>query len=209
MEHEAIPGTFGKQRIEALSDGLYAIALTLLVLDIKVPVLEHGASSDALVAALVALVPRVGAWLLSFWVMSAMWLNQLRVLALLHALDWGMARVQLLVLACVSLMPFSTALVSEHGNVPVAVALYAANLLAIALLSLVFTHMLVRSPRLQARALDAAAAHRLYLRGGIVASCALVALVLAPFVGSWSLVAMAGQLFSPSPHEAAPAATAG
>ena len=53
------PGDIGKQRIEALSDGLYAIALTLLVLELKLPSLGHDAFNADLLHALRELMPKV------------------------------------------------------------------------------------------------------------------------------------------------------
>lgn len=67
------PGDIGKQRIEALSDGLYAITLTLLVLDLKLPSLGAAAAVNAdLLHALRELLPKVLTWLLSFWVMAVL-----------------------------------------------------------------------------------------------------------------------------------------
>ena len=53
-------GSIGKQRIEALSDGIYAIALTLLVLELKLPSLGHAATNADLLNALGALLPNPG-----------------------------------------------------------------------------------------------------------------------------------------------------
>jgi uncharacterized membrane protein len=63
-EPQPPPGDIGKQRIEALSDGLYAIALTLLVLELKLPSLGHGASNADLLHALRELMPKLLTWFL-------------------------------------------------------------------------------------------------------------------------------------------------
>lgn len=73
------PGDIGKQRIEALSDGLYAITLTLLVLDLKLHSLGAAAANADLLHALRELMPKVLTRLLSFWVMAVLWLSQVRV----------------------------------------------------------------------------------------------------------------------------------
>ena len=69
-----------KARLEALSDGIYAVVLTLLVLELKLPPLPE-ASGSALNAALLALLPKGLVWMLSFWVAALFWLAQGRVLA--------------------------------------------------------------------------------------------------------------------------------
>ena len=85
-----------KARLEALSDGIYAVVLTLLVLELKLPPLPE-ASGSALNAALLALLPKGLVWMLSFWVAALFWLAQGRVLrqsgepdrlALLIELSW-------------------------------------------------------------------------------------------------------------------------
>ena len=99
-------GDIGKQRIEALSDGLYAIALTLLVLELKLPSLGEAATNADLLHALRELMPKALTWFLSFWVMAVLWLAQVRVYALVRSLSPMMVRLELTQLACVSLMPF-------------------------------------------------------------------------------------------------------
>src|SRR3954466_9500257 len=127
------PGDIGKQRMEALSDGLYAIALTLLVLELNLPSLAEAATNGDLLHSLRELMPKVLTWFLSFWVMAVLWLSQVRVYRLVHSLSVTMVRLELAQLAFVSLMPFSTALIGEHGNLPVAAVVYAGNMLGITL----------------------------------------------------------------------------
>ena len=62
-----------KSRLETLSDGIFAVAMTLLVLDIKVPALPHTATSMELFAALVPLWPKVGAFIISFFFLAKTW----------------------------------------------------------------------------------------------------------------------------------------
>src|SRR5205085_10776769 len=144
-----------KQRIEAPSDGLYAIALTLLVLELKLPSLGEGATNADLLHSLRELMPKVLTWFLSFWVMAVLWLSQVRVYRLVDSLSSTMVRLELTQLACVSLMPFSTALIGEHGNLPVAAVVYAGNMLAITLTGALRTRELLHQPRVHVEALDA------------------------------------------------------
>jgi uncharacterized membrane protein len=187
----------GKQRLEALSEGIYAIAMTLLVLELKLPPLEHGATNAQLLEALRALTPKVLTWMLSFWVMVVFWLGQVRVYHLLAGVDATVMRLELLVLACVSLLPFSTALMGEHGDLPAAAAIYSANLLLAGVFSSMRTWHLLRHPGLHAAGLDAAMARHLRVRAWTIVGSTAATLVLAFFWPRWNMLAMLPTLALP------------
>lgn len=179
-----------KHRVDALSDGVYAIAITLLVLELKLPALHEGATDAALRNALVELLPKVLVWLLSFWVMTVFWLGQQRLHRYSTALDRPAVLIELSQLALVSLLPFSTGLVGEHGNHAVAAAIYSLNLLGLALLSLARVLHFLRQPALQSQDLTPAVRTTLQWRAwGLVALCA-VALALAFVIPGWNMLAM-------------------
>jgi uncharacterized membrane protein len=188
------PGDIGKQRIEALSDGLYAIALTLLVLELKLPSLAHGATNADLLRALGELMPKVLTWFLSFWVMAVLWLSQVRVYHLVHSLSRTMVRLELTQLACVSLMPFSTALIGEHGDLPAAAVIYAANMLAITLTGALRTRELLR----HGEPLPEPVARTLRMRSYALPACATAAVVLGFFFPGWNMLAMLPMVFIPA-----------
>lgn len=179
-----------RHRIDALSDGVYAIAITLLVLELKLPALSEGASDQALRAALVALMPKVLMWLLSFWVMVIFWLAQQRQNHFAQGLDRPGLIIELAQLAFISLLPFSTALIGEHGDLPSAAALYAANLLALALLGFARALHLARTPALQAGHLTPALKKSLLVRSAAVVVLCAVAFALAFVVPGWNMLAM-------------------
>jgi uncharacterized membrane protein len=189
-ERARAAGDIGKQRIEALSDGLYAIALTLLVLDLKVPPLGEAVGNEALVHALYALAPKALTWILSFWVMAILWMSQVRIYRLVHSLSRNMVRLELLQLACVSLMPFSTSLLGEYGSTPAAAVLYSANMLAVTLLGALRTRELLHAPRVHANPIDDQVRRALKIRAYGLPGCAAVAFVLAFFFPAWNLLAM-------------------
>ena len=192
------PGDIGKQRIEALSDGLYAIALTLLVLELKLPSLGHGATNADLLHALRELMPKVLTWFLSFWVMAVLWLSQVRVYHLVHSLSRTMVRLELTQLACVSLMPFSTALIGEHGELPAAAVIYAANMLAITLTGALRTRELLHQPGVHIETLPAPVVRTLKMRSYALPGCATAAVVLGFFYPGWNMLAMLPMVFIPA-----------
>jgi uncharacterized membrane protein len=192
------PGDIGKQRMEALSDGLYAIALTLLVLELKLPSLGEAASNGDLLHALRELMPKVLTWCLSFWVMAVLWLSQVRVYSLVHSLSRTMVRLELGQLACVSLMPFSTALIGEHGNLPAAAVVYAGNMLAITLTGALRTRELLRQPRVHVEALEAQVLRTLKMRAYVLPACAAAAFALGFFFPGWNMLAMLPMVLIPA-----------
>lgn len=100
-------------RVEAFSDGVYAIAITLLVLDLKVP-----PSSADLAAALRAQWPVYAAFLTSFLVLGIMWLNHHRLFKLIRQVDHGVLIWNGLLLLFTVAVPFGTSLLSEHLQHP-------------------------------------------------------------------------------------------
>jgi uncharacterized membrane protein len=191
-------GDIGKQRLEALSDGLYAIALTLLVLELKLPSLGEAATNADLLHALRELMPKVLTWFLSFWVMAVLWLSQVRVYHLVHSLSRTMVRLELMQLACVSLMPFSTALIGEHGSLPLAAVIYAGNMLAVTLTGALRTRELLHQPHAHVEAVDASVLRTLKMRAYALPACAAAAVALGFFYPGWNMLAMLPMVFIPA-----------
>jgi uncharacterized membrane protein len=113
-------------RLEAFSDGVLAIVITLLILDIKVPVDAHG----DLGAALARQWPQYAAYLMSFLIVGIIWLNHHATFNLLARTDHRLQVLNLLLLLPVSVLPWPTAVLAEYtrdgtaGDKRVAVVLY-------------------------------------------------------------------------------------
>lgn len=117
------------ERIEALSDGLFAIAMTLLVLDLKVPATEAIHSERDLWGALVALSPRLLMYLMSFLTLGIFWAGQQTQLNYFARADRDLSWIHIAFLAAIALMPFSTTLLAEHVASRIALLVYWANVL--------------------------------------------------------------------------------
>lgn len=187
----------GKHRIEALSDGIYAIAMTLLVLELKLAPLPHGATDAALRVALTELVPKVLTWMLSFWVMALFWLSQQRLYRQLAVLDPLLSWLELLLLALVGLLPFSTALIGEHGNLTSAAALYGTHLLLLSLVAWVRTGHALRRPALWEAEPSPVFARALRRRGWVLIACGVAAVLLAFVTPGYNMLAMLPTLLLP------------
>jgi uncharacterized membrane protein len=115
-------------RIEAFSDGVFAIAVTLLVLELKVPHLPDGGADGSLGRALLAQWPSYVALVTSFFTILVMWANHHRVFELVHRVDAPFLYANGLLLLVVTVVPFPTALLAEYFRKPgasVAAAVYA------------------------------------------------------------------------------------
>jgi uncharacterized membrane protein len=115
------------ERIGALSDGLFAIAMTLIVLEIRVP--ELGQHTDgALLGALGELAPRFVTYLLSFLTLGIFWNGQQTQLSYIDKGNRDLAWLELLFLAVIALFPFTTSLLAENFDLRVALGLYWLNI---------------------------------------------------------------------------------
>jgi uncharacterized membrane protein len=99
-------------RLEAFSDGVFAVAITLLVLDIRPPADAHGAGE--LWRRLGDLWPHYAAYAVSFLVIGIVWVNHHAVMELVARVDRGFAFLNLLLLMAVALIPFATALLADY-----------------------------------------------------------------------------------------------
>ena len=112
----------GIGRILALSDGVFAIAITLLTLEIAIP----ASTSDAgLPKALLELWPRYLAYVLSFVVIARFWVIHRLAFRLIARVDAALVWLNLLLLMFVAFLPFPTAVVGAHAGSPAAAVLYA------------------------------------------------------------------------------------
>ena len=116
-------------RLEAFSDGVFAIALTLLIIEIKVPASETINTTNDLWLALQHLLPSVLAFLLSFVIIFITWVNHHGILKLIHKSSPAFIYANGFLLLTIVILPFPTALLSEHlftNHATPAVVLYAA-----------------------------------------------------------------------------------
>jgi uncharacterized membrane protein len=101
-------------RLEAFADAVFAIAITLLIIEIRLPPHEAIAESGGLGAALAHLWPSYLGYLISFVVIGIMWANHHNLMKLIDRVDHGFITLTLLLLMCVAFLPFPTAVMAEH-----------------------------------------------------------------------------------------------
>jgi uncharacterized membrane protein len=117
--------------LTALTDGLFAVAMTLLVLDLRVPVSTAGLaySEHGLGGALLRMGPSFAAYLLSFTMLGTFWLAEHTLLGVLGRCDRTLTWISLGFLFVVSLLPFSAALLAHYVHFRLAVGVYWLNIL--------------------------------------------------------------------------------
>jgi uncharacterized membrane protein len=134
-------GGYGVGRLLAFSDGVFAIAITLLVLTLPVPDVPKTVSDSALLDALGGLGPNLAALALSFFLITTQWITHHRLLAGVRRVFPRLLMLNSLVLFFVCVLPFSTSLIVRYGSHVPAVEVYTANLAllqaAVALMALV------------------------------------------------------------------------
>ncbi|GAB4432996.1 MAG: TMEM175 family protein [Turneriella sp.] len=116
--------SFSKTRVEAFSDGIFAIIVTLLVLEIKVPHITDGASIPQLAQQLVHLLPKFVSWLISFLTVCVIWVNHHRIFAQVGRVNHRLFWLNAILLLWVSFVPFPTALMGDYPLNSLAVLLY-------------------------------------------------------------------------------------
>jgi uncharacterized membrane protein len=153
-------------RLESFSDGVLAVAITLLILNIAVP---DPAKNPSLAHALGHQWPQYVAYAISFGTIGIIWVNHHVMIGRLRAVDHGVMFLNILLLMSVVLIPFATALMAEYLNRShgqhLAAGIYGGSLL---LMSVSFAslnhHILSRRPELLATEMSAGARRRLLLR---------------------------------------------
>jgi uncharacterized membrane protein len=192
----AIGGVLGRGRLEAFSDGVMAIAITLLILDVKVPDVDEGQS---LSEALAHQWPSYAAYVLTFFVIGIMWVNHHYLFERVRVVTRSLLFLNILLLMAVAALPFPTALLATYlkqgDNSHIAAAVYGINMTIISLSFTMLWLHLARHDELMvegANAQDAMAA----LRGGLVGGVVYAATVVLAFISAqaclvvWALLAV-------------------
>jgi TMEM175 potassium channel family protein len=132
-------------RIEAFSDGVFAIVGTLLVLEFSVPVLHNPRSAEELGHRLLDLLPAFLSWMISFIIVCKFWLNHHHILGLARCADYGMVWLNSIFLMFQSFIPFPTALMGQYPSNPLAVAMFGVIMAFNTLLFMILHRYIIRN----------------------------------------------------------------
>ncbi len=183
---------------EALAHGVFAIALTLLVLDIRVPDAGSVHSGAELVDALVAEMPRYVAYVLGFVVLGEYWIHMQRTMGLLRGIDHWALVLGLVFLMVVATIPFPTGLLAEFigqdgGQQQVALAVFVGWQLVLAILANAQMHYAARRGLLKPE-VSASSLRPWFLVAGLGVVIWLVALVAVFLVSGTIALVLIGAI---------------
>jgi uncharacterized membrane protein len=127
---------YPRARLDALTDSVFGVAMTLLVLDVRLPEEFHPHDANELLQALVSLAPKFLPYAISFGVLGLRWLASIQVRS--HGDMFGREYVRwwLLYLLLITCVPFTATVVGRFANLPPAIWLYAGNTILIAAVAL-------------------------------------------------------------------------
>ena len=175
-----------KNRLEAFSDGVLAIIITIMVLEMKVPPAAEGAAHTANLSDLKSVLPAFLSYVLSFIYLGIYWNNHHHMLHTTKRVTGGILWANLHLLFWLSLFPFATAWIGENHLAPTPVALYAFVLLMAALAYSILERAIIRH---QGRDSVLARAIGNRWKENISLICYLAAIPLA-FVNGWIAIGL-------------------
>jgi uncharacterized membrane protein len=190
------------ERVVLFSDAVFAIAITLLVLEVKVPDIEQH-TETALAHALLHLAPKLIGFVASFLIVGVMWIEHHRIFRHIAACDGGLLWRNLLLLLTVSFVPFPTALFSEYYWSRSAFILYTASFGAVALTKLWVWRYASRQGGLLEESTDQLTVKRISRRSlAVPLACAaavalsMISVLVAPI--GFALIPLLARLLDPS-----------
>ena len=166
------------ERLIFFSDAVFAIAITLLIIDVHAPHVPLGSPSHEYIRALLNLMPSLVGFFISFFVIGAFWAGHHRAFALAGHYSESLNRPNLLMLCSVVFMPFSTSFMSHNVGMLVPTQFYNLSLIATGLLNIRLIRI-VTSPPVVSEAVSAERIAIVRARGPAVVLGALCAMLVA------------------------------
>jgi uncharacterized membrane protein len=169
-----------KSRLESLSDGLFAIVLTLIVFDINIPTIATSMHTDtALVALLVTLVPAFTEFVMSFMVLAMFWISHNYFYTYFATtINRQLMLLNLLYLALISFIPFSARVLGTYFGAPLAADIYGLNVLLISIVNVGIVSYAVSSNEIETN-VSSRLLKQAKFRSYLTLSSALVGIALA------------------------------
>jgi uncharacterized membrane protein len=191
-----------KARAESFSDGVFAFAITLLVLGVQVPELKTGSNNEELREALIRAIPQLVPYVTSFATIGIIWLNHHAMFHRVERVEHTTLTLNLLLLLVVAFIPYPTAVLSRFGALPASAFLYGAVLTLLGITySLLWLHIVRRE--LGSTAKDKAEVrHKIWrnLTGPLVYSAATLIALRYPRVSVLIYFLLAAFYFVPTRH---------
>ncbi len=201
-------------RIEALSDGLFAIVMTLLVLELTIPEIPKLLAAEQLHLKLLELLPKFAAYVLSFLLLGTLWAYHHILFQHIRRVDGRVVWINILYLMFVAVMPFSTAILGEYSIFATsAVVLWGANGFLIMLMMNILLWYVLKNKHLINKDIRPTEIMQLKINAAASAILLLVAVGLSfisPYIGIaiytilmlWALITLvASETYHPGSEE--------
>ena len=137
-----------KNRLEALVDGVFAFAMTLLVVGLDVPTIPKAEAAAELPKYLLTMWPQFLSFIIAFFILASFWIVHHEHFHFLHSVDKIVLWLNLLILIFVVLVPFSTNLTGDYSHVQIANLVFHFNMLILGLLFFIQWQYVIRCPSL-------------------------------------------------------------
>lgn len=135
-------------RLRALADGIFAFAMTVLVLDVRLPSADAVLTHGSLLAALQALLPAIAACVLSFLVLCMYWIAHHNTFLVVVRSSRTLVALTMLFLLCIAFVPFAASVLARAPRLPLAIVLYGAALTTTSLVLLALVQYAMGQARL-------------------------------------------------------------
>lgn len=172
-------------RIEALSDGVFSIAMTLLVFNLKDPVTSLTAGDREMLVALKSILPNLLSFFLSFMTLGIFWTGHSTQFSFIEKTDRSLNWISIYFLMFVTLLPFTTSILSSHITNKVSIGIYWLNILAMGVLLLLHWNYAHRKNLLSLKEEEAGTIHRAIRRRIYIAQTLYAAGALLCFINTY------------------------
>ncbi|MFZ0626461.1 MAG: TMEM175 family protein [Acidimicrobiia bacterium] len=166
------------ERVVFFSDAVFAIAITLMVIELRIP---DGVTPSELPDALRDLSPRYFSFLISFAVIGVFWIGHYRMFRFIRGWDHGLLLLNLLFLLTIAFLPFPTSLIGRFSETQVATTVYSASVLGCAIAAVLLWWYASTGRRLLAPDVPYETIRTVRIGGMSVASVFVIALVVSFF----------------------------
>lgn len=153
-----------KHRIEALVDGIFAVAMTLLVIELRIPEQAHHAGETALRGALLQLLPVMISWVISFFVLANFWIANHRLYSFVRHVDQPLLWLTMLGLSGASLLPFASSVNNQFASLT-GQLVYSGVMVLLGVATLLQARYIYRHPELCSHQLTSASYAAVLARG--------------------------------------------
>src|ERR1043165_8278794 len=115
---------FDKKRLEAFSDGVFAIVMTILVLELKLPEIKDPTDGHEIWQALLSVKSVIFSWAVSFFFVALIWLHHHQILRMATGADYGTTWINTILLFFICLLPFPTHMMGDYPMSKIIVMLW-------------------------------------------------------------------------------------